>query len=138
MITKDGILKLHHDRVSHDSGRRACFPDVMEAEPLHQDIVAVDDKEGFLRAYMAKYGAKMSDSLVTDLLTDDAPATHVAMGFVDRYHPCEPEMVLQLFGNKFRQWHLSTISGGKRNFLVPEPDGPKSLCVEVTLYMQST
>ena len=39
-----------------------------------------------------------------------------------RYKPLEPEMVLQLFGAKFRQWHLSTVSGGKRDFVVPCPD----------------
>ena len=120
--TEDGALRLHHDAASHAAGRRACFPAIMEAEPLHQDVIVVDDREGFMRSYMAKYSAKFSDSLITDLLTDEAPATHVAMAFVDRYHPAEPEMCLQLFGRAFRQWHLSTLAGGKRDFLAPAPD----------------
>ena len=77
---KTGALRLHHDAASHIVGRRACFPDVMEAAPLHQDVQVVDDREGFMRSYMSKYAGKMPDSLVTDLLTDGAPATHVAIG----------------------------------------------------------
>ena len=108
----------------------------MEAQPLHQDVIVVSDREGFMRAYMAKYSSKMSDSLVTDLLTDDGPAHHAAMGFVDRYHPTEPEMILQLFGRKFRQWHLSTISGGKRDFIPPVPDA-EWLGNDVKLYVDA-
>lgn len=134
--TPDGMLTLHHDENSHRCGRRACFPDMMEAEPLHQDVIVVNDREGFMRSYMAKYSAKFSDSLITDLLTDAAPATHVAMGFLDRYHPAEPEMILQLFGARFRQWHLSTISGGKRDFLVPTPDNDP-FPAEVQAYMRA-
>ena len=135
--TQEGYFRLHHDAASQQAGRRACFPDVMEAEPLHEDVLVVDDREGFLRAYLAKYAGKMSDSLITDLLSDDALPKHVAMAFVDRYHPCEPEMVLQLFGSKFRQWRLSTASGGKRDFLPPLPD-QTPLCQEVQLYMSAT
>ena len=31
-------------------------------------------------------------------------------------------MILQLFGTHFRQWQLSTVSGGKRDFVPPLPD----------------
>ena len=39
-----------------------------------------------------------------------------------RYCPFEPEMILQLFGNRFRQWEVTTKRGGKRDFLAPLPD----------------
>lgn len=133
---EDGSLRLHHDAASHSQGRRACFPDVMEALPLHQDVQVADDREGCMRAYLAKYSAKISDGLITDLLSDDGPVHHVAMAFVDRYHPAEPEMILQLFGRKFRQWHLSTISGGKRDFIPPVPDA-ETLNAEVKLYLEA-
>ena len=130
----DGTLRLHHDSESHRLGRRACLPAVMEAMPLHQDIVVTDDRAGLMRAYMAKYGAKFSGSLMADLLGDDGSAVHVAMALVDRYHPAEPEMIMQLCAQKIRLWSLSTLSGGKRNFLAPAPDA-EWWCVEVTLYM---
>ena len=35
-------------------------------------------------------------------------------------------MVLQLFGAKFRQWHFTTLQGGKRDFVVPVPNAEVS------------
>ncbi|CAJ1459932.1 unnamed protein product, partial [Effrenium voratum] len=74
-------------------GLRAYFPDILDALKCHQEW-----------------------------LNDDADATSIATTVLSRYHPLEPEMILQLFGARFRQWHFTTVSGGKRDFVVPVPD----------------
>jgi len=93
----------------------------MESLKGHEDFQVCDD-DGNLSAYVAKYVPKMSDSFTDDLLNDDAGGDVIAASVLARYKPYEPEMVLQLFGAKFRQWHVNTKSGGKRDFIVPVPD----------------
>ena len=75
-----------------------------------------------LRQYITKHLAKFSDSASQEWLNDDADATIIATTVLSRYHPLEPEMILQLFGVRFRQWHFTTVSGGKRDSVVPVPD----------------
>ena len=72
--------------------------------------------------------------MMETLLNDRADGDAVAMSVLMRYKPYEPEMVLQLFGSRFRQWHVSTEGGGKRDFIVPWPGKPE-MPEEVALYM---
>ena len=127
-------LHLHHTAADKADGLRAYLPDVMEALKCHQDIQLADD-EGALRSYVAKYVSKFSDSASDEWLNDNAGATSIATTVLMRYKPMEPEMVLQLFGARFRQWHVTTTSGGKRFFQVPWPDKPKPK--EIELYEQA-
>lgn len=46
----------------------------------------------------------------------------IATSVLLRYKPLEPEMALQMFGGRFRQWALNTEGRGKRDFIVPWPD----------------
>ena len=129
--------RLAHSEEDHDRGLRAYVKDVLDALKCHQDFLIGDDKAGMLRRYITKYLSKFSDSASQDWLNDDADATSIATTVLMRYHPLEPEMTLQLFGQKFRQWHMTTVSGGKRDFVVPVPDvevPPK----EVLLYEAAT
>jgi len=95
-----------------------------------------EDKAGLLRNYLTKYLSKFSDSASNDWLNDDADANSIATTVLMRYHPMEPEMVLQLFGARFRQWHFTTQGGGKRDFIVPVPDADDAP-EEVRWYQQS-
>eukprot|EP00975_Prorocentrum_lima_P047994 10035714-Prorocentrum_lima.AAC.1 len=96
----------------------------MKVLRCHQDIqVAVD--ESALRAYVAKYVSKFSDAATEDWYNDAAQGDAVAMTVLTRYRPLEPEMVLQTFGHSLRQWHLSTASRGRRDFIVPWPGKPQ-------------
>ena len=88
---------------------------------------------GALMTYVAKYTAKFSDSLQEELQNDDLDGNSLAVGVLSRYKPMEPEMVLQMFGSRYRQWHISTKGGGKRSFLVPVPDA-EALPEEVLQY----
>ena len=94
----------------------------MDALRCHQDLLIREDRTGLLRQYVAKYLAKFSDLASQDWLNDEADAVSIAATVLSRYHPMEPEMVLQLFGAKLRQWHFTTVGGGKRDFIVPLPD----------------
>ncbi|CAJ1393690.1 unnamed protein product, partial [Effrenium voratum] len=114
--------RLRHLPADHTLGLRGYLPDVMDALKCHQDLLIGEDRTGLLRQYVAKYLAKFSDSASQDWLNDEADAVSIAATVLNRYHPMEPEMVLQLFGAKLRQWHFTTVGGGKRDFLVPLPD----------------
>ena len=129
-------LLIAHDEHAQRAGLRPYNPAIMDAFPRHQDFQAADG-EALLRNYMVKYCSKFSDSMVEECLNDDADATSIAVNVLMRYKPFEPEMILQLFGNRFRQWHISTYSGGKRDFVVPVPD-KEFMPQEVTHYMNST
>ena len=106
----------------HENGLRGYLIDVLDAFKSHQDFLIGEDRIGVLRQYVTKYLAKFSDSASQDWLNDDTDAVSIATTVLSRYHPLEPEMVLQLFGAKFRQWHFTTLGGGKRDFVVPLPD----------------
>ena len=113
---------MKHAPADHALGLRGYLPDVMDTLKCHQDLLIGEDRTGLLRQYVAKYLAKFSDSASQDWLNDEADATSIAVTVLSRYHPMEPEMVLQLFGAKLRQWHFTTVGGGKRDFIVPLPD----------------
>ena len=113
---------LKHTAADHAQGLRGYLPDVMDALKRHQDLNIGEDRTGLLRQYVAKYLAKFSDSASQDWLNDEADAASIAATVLSRYHPLEPEMVLQLFGAKLRQWHFTTVGGGKRDFIAPLPD----------------
>ena len=121
-VEATGAWKLRHTRADKTVGLRAYFPDILDALKCHQDLLIGEDKAGMLRQYITKYLAKFSDSASQEWLNDDADATSIATTVLSRYHPLEPEMILQLFGARFRQWHFTTVSGGKRDFVVPVPD----------------
>ena len=87
----------------------------------HQDLQLANDN-GALRSYATKYVSKFSDAMADELLNDEAAAENLAISVLTKYKPYEPEMVLQLFGARFRQWALSSVSGGKVDFIVPWPD----------------
>ena len=114
--------RLAHSEEDYDRGLRAYVKDIMDALKCHQNFLIGDDKAGMLRQYIMKYLSKFSDSASQEWLNDDADATSIATTVLMRYHPLEPEMTLQLFGQQCRQWHITTISGGKRDFVVPVPD----------------
>ncbi|CAJ1414910.1 unnamed protein product, partial [Effrenium voratum] len=114
--------RLRHLPGDQALGLRGYLPDVMDALKCHQDLLVGEGRTGLLRQYVAKYLAKFSDSASQDWLNDEADAVSIAATVLHRYHPLEPEMVLQLFGAKLRQWHFTTVGGGKRDFIVPLPD----------------
>ena len=130
-----GALKLHHTVEDKSRGLRPYFIDIMEALRCHQDLQYADD-DGALRAYVAKYVSKFSDSNQDEWLNDAADGNCMAATVLCRYKPCEPEMVLQMFGARFRQWHATSESGGKRDFVVPWPE-KAPLPKEVELYMDA-
>ena len=134
----EGAMKLHHTAEDKALGIRAYFPDIMEAMPCHQDVQFIRiEREEFFRNYLCMYSSKFSDSLADECLNDEAGANQLATSVLMRYHPLEPEMILQLFGSKFRQWCMSTKSGGKRDFVVPWP-GKEVLPPEITYYTSAT
>ena len=101
----------------------------------HQDLQMATGS-GPLSAYVAKYNATFSDAMQDNLLNDAADGDAIAVSVLMRYKPMEPEMVLHLLNHRFRQWHLSTATGGKRNFMVPWPD-KEPLPENVVCYMES-
>ena len=121
-VEEAGAWKLKHLEEDHETGLRGYLVDVLDALKSRQDFLIGEDKIGMLRQYITKYLSKFSDAASQDWLNDDADAVSIATTVLSRYHPLEPEMVLQLFGAKFRQWHFTTIGGGKRDFVVPLPD----------------
>ena len=126
-----GAWRLKHSENDHRAGLRPYLLDLMEALRCHQDFQMCND-DGLLRAYVTKYVSKFSDAASDEWLNDSVDAVGIAATVLMRYKPLEPEMVLQLFGARFRQWHLSTESGGKRDFVVPCPDQePKPREVEL-------
>ena len=81
----------------------------------------MSDGEAMLLQYVTKYCAKFSDSNYDEWLSDEASANAVARRVCYEYHPYEPEMLLQLCGQLFKQWHVSTISRGKKDIQAPWP-----------------
>ena len=112
---------------------RGFFPDVLDAIRCHQDLQIAGHGASLMRAYVAKYVSKFSDAAQEEWLNDSLSASQLAKTVAQRYRPMEPETVLQLCGGRFRQWGLSTVSGGKRNFLVPVP-GEDYKPQEISLY----
>jgi hypothetical protein len=127
-------LRLKHTASDRSTGLRAFISDIMDVMRCHQDLQVAQDDAGILRAYVTKYVSKFSDAAQDEWLNDNAEATNMAATVLLRYHPCEPEMILQLCGAKYRQWDVSTVSRGKRNFFPPLPDA-KEPSKEVVLYM---
>ena len=121
------------------SATRTCRPErAQKGAVLFQSWRQVDvDGRSLFAAYTAKYAPKFSDAFREELLNDDADANSVAASVLSRYHPCVPEMALHMFGSVFRQYHVTTASRGKRDFLVPLPDA-KVLPKAVLLYMSSS
>jgi hypothetical protein len=113
--------KLHHTKEDQAAAIRTYFASIMDCLRCHQDT-AICDHRGALRAYVAKYVSKFSDSASEEWLNDFSEACHVAANVLYRYKPYEPEMVLQLFGAHFRQWDASTATRGKRDIYTPVPD----------------
>ena len=111
-------LKLQHTEKDKEAGLRPYFVVIMDALRCHQDFQFAND-DGALRAYVAKYVSKFSDSNQDEWLNDAAEGNAIAATVLCRYKPLEPEMTLQMFGARFRQWLVTTESGGKRDFVVP-------------------
>ena len=118
---RSGTYRLHHTPDDNAIGLRAYILDFMDVRKCHEDFQMAQN-DAVLRAYVAKYVPKMSDSFTDDLLNDAAGAHNIAASVLARYRPYEPEMVLQLFGARFRQWHVTTRSRGTRDFVAPWPD----------------
>ena len=132
--TKTYVLRHTQD----DIGIRAYFPDMTEGtKGTHSDVQFVNRHAGLLCAYVNKYVSKASDAYADDCTPEEGMGDDVAAAVLCRYKPYEPEMVLHLFGGRFKQWALNTKSGGKRDFQVPVPD-QWPYCKEVRLYMEST
>ena len=132
-----GTLRLRHTEEDEDQGvHRAYFIDIMDGHPCHQDL-QISDGEALLLQYVTKYCAKFSDSSYDEWLADEASANAVARRVCYEYHPYEPEMLLQLCGQLFKQWHISTVSRGKRDIQAPWPNmGDEQLPAYVKNYMQ--
>ena len=108
----------------------------MDGFPCHQDL-QVSDGEALLLQYVTKYCAIFSDSNYDEWFSDEASPDSVARRVCCEYHPYEPEMLLQLAGQLFRQWHISTVSRGKTDVRAPWP-GMTQVPEFVNTYMQST
>ncbi|CAK0906832.1 unnamed protein product, partial [Prorocentrum cordatum] len=83
------------------------------------DGLADQRREAMLLQYVSKYVAKFSDSSYDEWMSDKASADSVARRVCFEYHPYEPEMILQLCGAQFRQYDISTDSGGFRTVTAP-------------------
>ena len=129
-----GDLKLHHTSEDHRHGVRAFLLDIMDTLKCHQDF-QVADEHSALMSYVSKHTAKFSDSMQGELLNDDADGNSIAPSPLNRYRTYEPEMALQLFGARFRQWRISTLGGGKRSFSVPLPDATE-MPEEIRMYQE--
>ena len=129
-------FRLQHLPGDSAVGLRAYILEIMDVLRCHQDFLVSDDEYGILRAYVTKYVSKFSDSAQEEWLNDNASIGSMAATVLNRYKPYEPEIVLQLCGSKFRQWMMSTSSGGKRSFVVPLPDADHQP-MEVMHYLSS-
>ncbi|CAE7406987.1 unnamed protein product, partial [Symbiodinium pilosum] len=92
------LLPLHHPADAHAAHVRAYLPDVLQALQCHMDV-QMGDGRVFLLQYSSTYTAKFSDQFATEEATDFQLARKVLM----EYHPLEPEVWLQLGGQRFRQ-----------------------------------
>eukprot|EP00438_Fugacium_kawagutii_P000653 Skav222305 [mRNA] locus=scaffold1249:3867:8406:+ [translate_table: standard] len=116
-----GLLQLQHTEEDKRRGLRPYFLSIMDALRCHQDFQFADDDQA-LALYVAKYVAKFSDSNSEEWLNDAAEGNVIAVTVLSRYKNFAPEMSLAMFGARFRQWLVTTESGGKRDFIVPVPD----------------
>ncbi|CAE8671044.1 unnamed protein product, partial [Polarella glacialis] len=132
--TEAGRYVLRHTKQDVEDGIRGYYKETMAVTKCHEDVQLCYDDENYT-LYTTAYAPKFSDSMRRELLNDDADADSIAASVLMRYKPCEPEMILQLFGAMFRQWRVTTVSGGKRSFTVPVPDNPDQPR-EVRLYQQ--
>lgn len=131
----DGVLRLQHKEEDKRRGLRPYFVSIMEALRCHQDFQFANDNEA-LAAYVAKYVSKFSDSNSDEWLNDAAEGNVIAATVLSRYKPFAPEMTLAMFGASFRQWLVTTESGGKRDFVVPTPED-ENMPKEVEMYMNA-
>ena len=130
------VFRLHHTEEDCSTGLRAYFIELMDVLKCHQDLLIANDVHGMLRAYVAKYVYKFSDSAQNEWLNDAASASSIAATVLCRYRPYEPEIIMQLLGASFRQWSMSTVSRGKRMFIPPVPD-QEELPAEIQMYITS-
>lgn len=128
-----GQYSFFHSDEDHREGVRGFFPALLEVTKCHQDVQVETGGQQNYAAYTAKYAPKFSDAFHEELLNDDADGNSVAASILSRYHPCVPEMVLQLCGQRFHQSYISTDSGGTRDFVVPALDA-ESFPKEIHLY----
>ena len=113
--------RLRHTDEGAEAGIRTYFADITDALRCHQGA-QICDKKGALRAYVAKYVFKFSDSSSAAWLDNFPEACHVAANVLYRCRPYGPDMVLQLFGTRYRQWGASTETRGERAIYTPAPD----------------
>ena len=132
-----GEYRFQHTEGDRAQGVRGFFVAALEATKWHQDVQVDQQGERNYASYLAKYASKFSDSVYEELLEGDAEANTLAASVLSRYRPAVPEMLLQLFGTAFRQWHVSTWSRGRKDFRPPAPDD-EAIPVEVQAYMNST
>ena len=136
---KTGTYELHHSHAHKQKGIRAYVSVLMEAlSGCHQDLQYSAD-HNIMALYIAKYIPKFSDSFTEEFLKDDAGLSGdaTAAGILCRYHPMEPEMVLQLFAQQMPQWKISSDGGGAGDFFVPWPeqeDMPKYVVAALEAY----
>ena len=107
----DDTLHLRHTESDKENGLRAFCADLMDALPCHHGW-QVADGEAMLLQYVSKYVSKFSDSSYDEWMNEKASADSVARRVCFEYHPYEPEMILQLCGAQFRQYDITTTSGG--------------------------
>lgn len=132
-----GQYDFHHSAADKALGLRGFFAPLLEATRGHQDVQVDMPGQTNFAAYTTKYAPKFSDSLHEELLNDDVDGNSLAASVLSRYHPCVPEMLLQMFGSILPQWSVTTWSKGRKDFRVPVPDAPE-MAAEVRLYMEST
>ena len=73
--------------------------------------MAADDQHWHMQrsqAYLVKYPVEFSDAASEEWLNDAHGGDAISKSFLFRYKPYEPEMVLQLFGARFRQWRCNS------------------------------
>ena len=129
--------RLYHTSEDKALGLRAFFPVIMDALKCYQAL-QIGEGMGLLAAFVAKCVPKFSNAALDDWLDDDIKKTDaLSANFLSQYKPFEPEMILQIFGQRFRQWDISTVSRGRREFRVPLP-GSDEYPVEIAQYVQST
>ena len=125
-----------HEAADAARGARGFFAPALEATKWHQDVQVDQQGERNYATYLAKYASKFSDAVYEELLEGDAEANTLAASILSRYRPAVPEMLLQLFGTAFKQWHVSTWSRGRKDFRPPAPDD-ETVPGEVKAYMSS-
>ncbi len=125
-----------HTEFDNAAGVRGYMPQTVGVMKCHEDAqVCIADENYTL--YTTAYAPKFSDACRKEALNDDADADSIAHAVLSRYRPCEPEMSLQLFGARSRQWRVTTEMGGKRSFRPPCPDDAV-LPPEIRFYERSS